>query len=123
MALQNNYGGTGQLTIDGAAQVVATLTEELGGKVRTAKVAAITGQVGATSKFDAGMLDIEFLDDGSIDEATLQGINNSTFLWANDNGKTCTFSGVFQTDKISTNPAEGTIKAKFSYQSRTVITA
>jgi hypothetical protein len=121
--LQTNLGGTGNLTIDGAAQPLgATLTEKVGGVTRTPK-AGIAGMQGATQKIEPGELEFDLLDNGGVSTDDLQSISSSTLLWENVNGKTCTYSGCMQIGEITTNPPEGTIKVKFSFMRRTEIPA
>lgn len=123
MAVKTFIGGTGNLTVDNAALPLAgTLSETMGGKSRTAKV-GLSGKIGFVSKNTAGELDIEIFDDGTVDTAAIQGIENSTVLWEGDNGKTVSYTGVFQVGEPGANFAEGTMKFKLAYTKRNEIKA
>ena len=123
MAAKTYIGGTGNLTIDGAAQPLGgSLSETKGGLVRAAKV-GIGGKIGFVSKYAATTLDVEIFDDGTVNTDTITNMTNSTVLWEGDNGKTIVYTGCFQIDELGANHAEGTVKFKLGCVKRTEMLA
>lgn len=121
MAVQTDVGGTGSLTINGAATPIGgSLSEKTGGKTNKPKV-ALDGTVRSTSAYMVGELDIEFFNDGSFTVAQIQALTGATVIWEPDNANlnTVVYTGCFySSENVEVNQVEGTLKFRLAYAAR-----
>ena len=123
MALNTYLGGTLNFLAGGLPyQVAGEFSEDIGGLVYEGR-AGLSGIAGATSKYEAHMVDVEIFDDGTVSTDLLFALIGKPCTIAYKNGKTVALTGCWIEGKISAKPANGTLSFKIGATTRTEIPA